>query len=495
MQADYWLTRFWFQRGLGFIYFIGFLILLNQFRALCGENGLLPARLFLKRIDFWDSPSLFFISSSDRFLWAMAALGLLLSVSAMTGLSDAFGLVPSLLVWAALWALYLSFVNIGQTFYGFGWETLLCETGFLAIFLGPTRAAPPVIVIWLLRWILFRLMFGAGLIKIRGDECWRDLTCMKYHYETQPMPNPLSWYFHQQPMWIHKAGVLFTHVVELVVPFLYFGPSKIRHAAGILTIVFQATLILSGNLSWLNYITIVIAIACFDDSILPSFGQAKLFPPLEGLLPVPQAAADTALPPGVTLALAALVGVLSIRPVMNLLSRAQMMNTSFDSLHLVNTYGAFGSITRERYELVIEGSDDAIVTPQTKWREYLFKGKPSEPERTPPVVSPYHLRLDWQMWFAAMSPYRDHPWILNLVSKLLQGDRATLGLVRGNPFGEKPPRHVRVEHYLYRFAPPGSRETWTRTRVASYLPPLSLDQPAFREMLETQGWLPEGATR
>jgi hypothetical protein len=491
MSADYWLTRFWFQRGLGFIYFIGFLILLNQFRALCGENGLLPARLFLKRVGFWDSPSVFFLDHSDRFFWVMAALGLLLSVSAMTGLSDAFGLVPSLLVWTTLWVLYLSFVNIGQTFYSFGWETLLCETGFLAIFLGPTRAAPSIVVIWLLRWVLFRLMFGAGLIKIRGDECWRDLTCMQYHYETQPMPNPLSWYFHQQPMWMHKAGVLFTHVVELGVPFLYFGPSKVRHAAGILTIVFQATLILSGNLSWLNWITIVIAIACFDDSILPSFGQAKLLPPLEGLLPVVQPAAESAFPPGVVFGLAALVGVLSIRPVMNLVSRHQMMNTSFDSLHLVNTYGAFGSVTRERYELVIEGTDDAVITPQSKWREYLFKGKPSETERMPPVVSPYHLRLDWQMWFAAMSPYWDHPWILNLVAKLLRGDRATLGLLRGNPFPDKPPRQVRVDQYLYKFAPSGSKDVWTRTRVASYLPPLSIDHPSFRETLERQGWLPQ----
>jgi hypothetical protein len=478
---SYWLTRFWFQRGLGFIYFIGFLILLNQFRALCGARGLLPARLFLKRVDFWDAPSVFWIHSSDTFLWALAVLGLLLSIAALTGLSDAFGLLPSAATWGLLWLLYLSYVNIGQTFYGFGWETLLLETGFLAIFLGPSRAAPPVIVIWLLRWVLFRLMFGAGLIKIRGDECWRDLTCMKYHYETQPMPNPLSWYFHQLPMWSHKAAVLFTHFVELVVPFAYFGPRAFRHGAGILTIAFQVTLILSGNLSWLNYVTIVIAVACFDDSLLPS------------LMKLPAVGAG-GFPASVTYVLAGLVGVLSIRPVINLFSESQMMNASFDSLHLVNTYGAFGSITRTRYEVVIEGTDDAVLTPQTRWREYLFKGKPSEVGRMPPVVSPYHLRLDWQMWFAAMGSYQHHPWILNLIAKFLQGDAAVLGLIRQNPFPDHPPRYVRAELYEYHFAEKGSPDWWARRRVESYLPALSLDHPGFRDVLERQGWLDEEKT-
>jgi hypothetical protein len=320
-------------------------------------------------------------------------------------------------------------------------------------------------------------MFGAGLNKIRGDEGWRDLTCMKYHYETQPMPNPLSWYFHQLPMWIHKSGVAFTHFVELAVPFAYFGPRMLRHGAGLLTIAFQLTLIFSGNLSWLNYITIVIAIACFDDSFLPGI-------PFVG-------GTAAGIPQLATYVLAGVVGLLSIRPTINLVSSSQMMNASFDSLHLVNTYGAFGSITRTRYEIAIEGTDEAIVTPATKWREYLFKGKPSEPERRPPVVSPYHLRLDWQMWFAAMNSYQYNPWILNVVAKFLQGDEAVLGLIRQNPFPDKPPRFIRAELYEYHFAPSGSSAWWVRKRVGSYLPPLSLDHPAFREALIDRGWLEE----
>jgi hypothetical protein len=498
MQVHYWLTRFWFQRSLGLIYLLGFLIALNQFRALCGEHGIMPARLFLKRVGFWDAPSLFWIDHSDTAFLIAASIGLVLAVVALSGLSDAFGYLTSVAVWSALWVLYLSFVNIGQTFYGFGWESLLLETGFLAIFLGPTRIAPPVLVIWLLRWVLFRLMFGAGLIKIRGDDCWRDLSCMQYHYETQPMPNPLSWFFHQQPVWAHRFGVLFTHFVELIVPFGYFGPRLLRHGAGLITIVFQLLLILSGNLSWLNYITVVLAISCLDDSLLPGVSerlygiagsmQASLSGAVSGGAGVP---ALTGGMPGVAVyGLTGMVALLSVKPAINLLSRSQVMNTSFDSLHLVNTYGAFGSITRIRYEVILQGTDDTEITASTTWKEYLFKGKPSEVDRMPPVVSPYHLRLDWQMWFAAMSPYWDHPWILSLIGRLLEGNRPVQSLLRSNPFPDHPPRFIRAELYEYHFPKKLRRNTagkiiwWERKRVATYLPPLSLNDPEFRGVLE-----------
>jgi hypothetical protein len=484
--TTYWFTRFWFQRSLGLIYFLGFLIAANQFRALCGENGILPARLFLNRVSFWDAPSLFWLDHSDRAFFFAACLGIVLAVLALSGLSDAFGHMTSVIVWASMWALYLSFVNIGQTFYGFGWESLLLETGFLAIFLGPSRAAPPVVIIWLLRWVLFRMMFGAGLIKIRGDECWRDLTCMNYHYETQPMPNPLSWFFHSLPEWMGKGEVLFNHFVELIVPFFLFGPRTFRHWAGLLTVIFQGILILSGNLSWLNYITLVLCISCFDDSVLPQ-GFLKLgnidvsiVSTLAGGMPTP-----------VIYALTSLILVLSIRPTLNLISSTQMMNTSFDSFHLVNTYGAFGSITRTRFEIIIEGTDEKELTSSTVWKEYGFKGKPGFTDRMPPMISPYHLRLDWQMWFAAMSSYVDHPWILNFVAKLLEGNEDVTGLLKVNPFPDQPPKNIRATLYEYHFSPRGSQSWWTRKKVSVYLPPLSLADPEFRNILIRQGWLTE----
>ncbi|HEY2806788.1 MAG TPA: lipase maturation factor family protein [Gemmatimonadales bacterium] len=484
--AEYWVTRWLLQRSLAGIYLVAFVAAVNQFRPLLGSHGLTPVPFFVSRVGFWRSPSLFFFHYSDGLAAALSWLGAACAILALSGLSERFGTPVSMLVWALMWMLYLSFVNVGQTFYAFGWESLLLECGFLAIFLGARDTAPPVIVIWLFRWILFRLMFGAGLIKIRGDACWRDLTCLVYHYQSQPLPNPLSWYFNRLPVALHKAGVAFNHFAELVAPFGYLVPfARIRYAAGIITIVFQGLLILSGNLSWLNWLTIVIAISCFDDRAL-----AHIVPVHAGLLhPI-------ALPHQVALGLLTLlVTVLSIYPVLNMLSPRQAMNASFEPFRLVNTYGAFGSISRERYEVILEGTTDSVITPATVWKEYEFKAKPGDLSRRPGIVAPYHLRLDWLMWFAAFSDdfrgYGDS-WFLPLVVRLLQNDKPTLGLMRGNPFADKPPVFVRAERYLYRFTTPQERRQtghwWWRTMAGEYLPPLSLKTPQLLELLQQQGF-------
>lgn len=484
-DSHYWLTRFCFQRFLGLVYGIGFLIAIYQFRPLLGEHGLLPAKLFVKRIDFWSSPSLFWFNPSDRMTSAAAWAGLLLSIAAFTGLSEKFGILVSGLVWFLLWVLYLSFVNVGQTFYGFGWESLLLETGFLAIFLGSSDTSPPAVIMWLYRWLLFRLMFGAGMIKLRGDECWRDLTCMNYHYETQPLPNPLSWFFHHYPPAVHRVEVLMTHFVELVVPFGLLIPGPVGTIAAIITAVFQSSLILSGNLSWLNYITILICIPCLDDGFL-----AQLIP-----ISIPAIGPMTLFRKGILTLLTGFILFLSIRPAINLFSKHQMMNASFDPLHLVNTYGAFGSITKDRMEVVIEGTGEPVVTAATQWKEYEFKGKPGNLARRPPVVSPYHWKLDWQMWFAAMSDYSYHPWILNLIAKLLQNDSDVLRLFARNPFPDKPPTFIRAELYHYQFTTVAEKKQtgrwWKRRLVSQYLSPVSLDHAQFRAILQSQQWLEE----
>ncbi|MFN2549511.1 MAG: lipase maturation factor family protein, partial [Myxococcales bacterium] len=204
---DYWLARVLLQRGLGVVYLIAFGVALDQFPALLGERGLLPAREFIARVRFVDAPSLFHLRYSDRLLRAVSVAGIALSLLVILGLPDRWPAPLTIAVWLVLWALYLSIVNVGQTFYGFGWESLLLEAGFLAAFLGPAWTAVPAPLIWLFRWLLFRLEFGAGLIKMRGDTCWRDLTCLYYHHETQPMPNPLSWYFHHLPKPLHRIEV------------------------------------------------------------------------------------------------------------------------------------------------------------------------------------------------------------------------------------------------------------------------------------------------
>ena len=372
--------------------------------------------------------------------------------------------------WLALWALYLSIVNVGQTFYGFGWETLLLEAGFLAVFLGPAAQAPPTLVLWLYRWLLFRVEFGAGLIKLRGDRCWRDLTCLDYHHETQPLPGPLSWFFHHLPGRLHRVEVLANHATQLVVPFGLFAPQPVAGAAALVVVVTQAWLMASGNFSWLNLITIVVAAAAVDDRLLAA------------VLPVdpPATLADPAAwQRAAVLALTVAVTALSIRPVRNLVGRRQLMNASFDPLRLVNTYGAFGAITRVRREVVLEGTDEAAPGPATVWAEYQCKAKPGDPRRRPRQVAPYHLRLDWLLWFAAMSPPSAHPWMAVLVTRLLENDPATLRLLGRNPFPDHPPALVRARLYRYRFTTPAERRQtgawWSRELLGDYLPPLRLD--------------------
>ena len=373
-------------------------------------------------------------------------------------------------VWLALWALYLSVVNVGQTFYGFGWETLLLEAGFLAVFLGPAAQAPPTLALWLYRWLLFRVEFGAGLIKLRGDRCWRDLTCLDYHHETQPLPGPLSWYFHHLPRPLHRVEVLANHAAQLVVPFGLFAPQPVARVAGLVIIVTQAWLLVSGNFSWLNLITIVLATSALDDTLL----RAVL--PVD---PPDRLAASAGWQRAAVVALALLVAVLSVRPAGNLVGRRQLMNASFDPLRLVNTYGAFGAITRVRREVVLEGTDDPTPGPDTVWREYQFKAKPGDPHRRPRQVAPYHLRLDWLLWFAAMAPPSTHPWMATLVTRLLEHDRPTLKLLGGNPFGDHPPAVVRARLYRYRFTTPAERHQtgawWSRDLLGDYLPPLRLN--------------------
>jgi Lipase maturation factor len=466
-EGGYWYSRWLFERALALLYAVAFLVALNQFVPLLGEHGLLPVPRFVRQVPFRITPSLFYLAPTDTAFRAAAWLGLALSVVALLGLASRARSLAAAGVWALLWLLYLSFVNVGQTFYAFGWETLLLETGFLAIFLGGRTTRDAIVCPWLLRWVLFRVMFGAGLIKWRGDPCWRDLTCLDFYFETQPIPNPLTWYFHRLPDSVHHAGVVLNHVVELGLPLLLFAPQPVAGIAGLVTIAFQFVLIASGNLSWLNWLTIALAIATLPDRWLR-------------WLPVARPALDrpTVAGRGVGYALLAVVAVLSIAPVVNMLSAAQVMNTSYDPLHLVNTYGAFGSITQVRHEIVVEGTDAALLTDATTWRAYEFKGKPGDPFRMPAQIAPYHLRLDWLMWFAAMSEPVEHEWFAPLLEKLLRGDPATLGLLGTNPFPGRPPRYVRAEYYTYRLTAPAERRAtgrwWHRERLGVYYPAVSL---------------------
>ncbi|MDX5567553.1 lipase maturation factor family protein [Streptomyces sp. ID05-04B] len=465
---DYWLSRLVFQRALAGLYLVAFLATALQFRALLGERGMLPVPRFVERVPFRRAPSLFQLRYSDRLFAVCAWTGCAVSAALLAGADGLLPLWAAMALWLVPWALYLSIVNVGQTWYGFGWESLLLETGFLAVFLGNDEVAPPVVVLFLIRWILFRVEFGAGLIKMRGDACWRKLTCLHHHHETQPMPGPLSWFFHHLPKPLHRVEAAANHVTQLVVPFALFAPQPVASAAAALMILTQLWLVLSGNFSWLNWITVVLAVPALA---LPSGHGPGPGAPLWYEVTV--------------LAVAALLLFLSHRPVLNMLSRRQVMNRSFDPLHLVNTYGAFGSVSRIRYEVVVEGTLDTVPREDSDWREYEFKGKPGDPRRWPRQFAPYHLRLDWMMWFAALSPAYAGTWFAALVERLLENDRDTLRLLRRSPFAPgEPPRHVRARLFRYRFTTWHElRETgacWERTYVREYLPPTRLATTARR---------------
>ncbi|WP_030378457.1 MULTISPECIES: lipase maturation factor family protein [unclassified Streptomyces] len=456
---DYWLSRLVFQRALAVVYLVAFLGAALQFRALIGERGMLPVPRFTARVPFRRAPSVFHRHYSDRFFAGWAWTGCAVSAALVAGVDGWLPLWAAMALWLVPWVMYLSIVNVGQTWYGFGWESLLLETGFLAVFLGNDEVAPPVVVLFLLRWLLFRLEFGAGLIKMRGDACWRKLTCLDFHHETQPMPGPLSWFFHRLPKPAHRVEVAANHVTQMVVPFLLFAPRPVATAAAALMVLTQLWLVLSGNFAWLNWLAIVIALSA---------------------IPFPASPPRTAPVPlwyeVVVLAVGAGLVALSHRPVRNMLSRRQVMNRSFDPLHLVNSYGAFGSVSRVRQEVVIEGTADEVPRESSEWREYEFRGKPGDPRRWPRQFAPYHLRLDWMMWFAALSPAYAGAWFGGLLERLLAGDRDTLRLLRRSPFpADAPPRFVRARLYRYRFTTwRERRETgacWERTYVREFMPP------------------------
>ncbi|MFF1571941.1 lipase maturation factor family protein [Leifsonia sp. NPDC058292] len=468
--SDYTVAREVLQRGVAALYLIAFVSAVNQFPALLGEHGLLPVPRFLTTLYARRQPTLFRWRYSDRLLLAVAWTGAGLSALLVVGVPQAapsWVLIPVFLV---VWLLYLSIVTVGQTFYSFGWESLLLEAGFIVAFLGAHDTPPPVTIVFLLRWLVFRLEFGAGMIKMRGDRSWRDLTALFYHHETQPMPNPLSRTAHLLPRWWHRVEVLGNHFAQLIVPWFLFAPQPVASVAAAIVILTQLWLVATGNFAWLNVITIVLAFAAVSDSAFSwVLGGARVGP-----------VGDTGMPLWfalVALTASALLVVLSWPPLRNLFARRQLMNASFNRWHLVNAYGAFGSVTKQRFEVIVEGTADDPETPDAEWREYGFKGKPGEVTRIPRQFAPYHLRLDWLMWFLALGS-RDTRWFEMFLLRLLEADAPTLALLRTDPFNGSPPRAVRARTFLYRFATrEEKRESgaiWMRTEVGVLVPPASL---------------------
>ena len=504
LANEFQLTRFLILWVLGLCYAMAFLSFLHQGPGLIGEQGILPVERHVAAVmengaepseAFWRMPSVFWFWHSDTALQAVAWIGLLISIAVVCGYANSLMLL-------VLWFLQMSIVHVGQLFWSYGWETQLLETGFLAMFLVPLLDGRPFprwkssrIVIGLFCWLAARIMLGSGLIKLRGDPAWDwdQLTALYYHFETQPIPNGLSWFFHHLPKPVLQGGVVFNHVVELFVPFLLLLPRAFRNGAGAVMVLFQITLILSGNLSFLNYLTIVPCLACMDDRfyrwLLPKRWWARIrepeFNPAGGF----KARSAVVLRIGLLI----LVALLSIRPVNNLLSPNQAMNTSFDPLHLVNTYGAFGSVGKTRYELIVEGTDHPNPgSPDAEWKAYEFHGKPGDPGRRPPWVAPYHLRLDWEIWFASFDMTKGEAWPVYFAVRLLEGEPSVKSLLRTNPFPDAPPTAIRIRRYVYRFTTPeeraGTGDWWVREFEENYTGVIALDDPQLEAFLNRFRW-------
>nr|WP_194719789.1 lipase maturation factor family protein [Cellulosimicrobium arenosum] len=470
------------QRGTAALLAVAFVVVVRQWRPLLGARGLTPAAVVVGRSSWRDAPSVLRWRGSDGFVVSLAWGGVGLSCLLVAGLPQRGAWWVTTLAFLALWVVYLSVVNVGGRFYGFGWESLLCEVSFLVAFLGSAggSAAPPLLVLLLARWCLFRVELGAGLIKVRGDRAWRDLTALDYHHETQPLPGPFSWHAHRAPRWWHRVEVAGNHVTQLVVPFAFFAPQPAASVAGAVVVVTQLWLVATGNFAWLNWLTIVLGAALVSDGSWAWVGERL------GVVPAPGAATgvpDVAGGPGgpsslvvVALGAAALLLVLSYRPARNLVARRQLMNASFDPLRLVNAYGAFGTVSRRRDEVVVEGS--VAATPGSgDWVEYAFRGKPGDVHRRPPQVAPYHLRLDWQMWFLALGSPGTR-WFEVLLLRLLEGDASTLRLLGADPFAGVAPRWVRARLFRYRFSTRTERRAsgawWVRHELAVLVDPVDL---------------------
>ncbi|HWI59843.1 MAG TPA: lipase maturation factor family protein [Bacillota bacterium] len=481
--ATYALSGWLFLRLLGFIYLAAFLSLATQIKGLAGREGILPAAEFLQSRMRWGMsrfyrlPTLCWFNASDRFLSVLCWSGALLALLLVLGIAPLFMLV-------LLWADYLSLFVVCRLFLSYQWDILLLETGFGAIFLAPIEvlphfppsSAPPFVVVWLLWWLLFRLLFSSGVVKLRsGDPTWRNLSALCHHYETQPLPTPLAWHAHQLSAWFHKLSAVMMLGVELIVPFFIFGPAPLRYVAATSFILLMLLIQLTGNYSFFNLLSIALSFLLLDDQALRSTFQ-WLIPSM----PLSLAAAPL-WRNWLGLGIAAFLLGLSAEPVLRLFrfdfqwpKRLGNFVELLTPFRLVNSYGLFAVMTTERPEIIVEGSRDGVT-----WLAYDFKWKPGPVERAPRFVAPHQPRLDWQLWFAALGYYPNHPWVLRFLTRLLEGSPAVLALLRTNPFPESPPRYVRGILYEYRFTTRAQRRAtgawWRRERRGDYCPILELN--------------------
>ena len=471
LQAErYELVSWVFLRGLGAIYAAAFASLGSQILGLIGHAGIVPAGAYLEGAHqaFGNSayrflPTLFWMNSSDPALIAGTVVGAILGLAVV---ADRWTR-PALI---GLFVLYLSYAYAGQVFMNFQWDALLLEAGFLAIFLtGGSK-----IVVWLYRWLVFRYLFLAGIVKLlSGDPTWHALTALEYHFWTQPLPTPLAWYAAQLPSWLLIGGTAATLLIELAAVFLIFLPRRLRAAAAFGVLLLQSLILLTGNYNFFNLLTMLLCIFLFDDAALRRLIPRWLQSRIQTHAPRPGRTATV-----VATALALIVVPVGLDRIWQTFTRSEVpvvgeLTEAVAPFLIVNPYGLFAVMTTTRPEIVIEGSADGYV-----WHEYVFRYKPGPLSRRALWNIPHQPRLDWQMWFAALGGVRENPWIVGLMARLLEGSPSVLALLYSNPFGDGAPKYVRAQLYEYRFADRRTHrltgEWWIRQPLGLYFPEISL---------------------
>lgn len=476
------LVRSLFVRGMGAMYLAAFTSLGAQVRGLYGRRGLLPIAELLDRgkavlgDDAWKQyPSIFLAGASDEALVRACRAGQLLSIGLMLGLAPR----PTLF---ALWGLYLSFVSTGREFLSFQWDVLLLETGVDAFVVAPSglrptfRAEePPWPAVLLMRWHALRFFCEAGIAKVRsGDETWRARTACRFHYGTQPLPTPLAWTAHALPRWCHRVSTELALDIERWSPLLAFAPRRLRRLGFAVLVGLQTLIAATGNYGFFNALSGVISLWLLDDAVLVRTRPLPRPPRTSGLK---RALIDA----GAAVLFAASLGAHLLRYGRRAVPEALTKLVDFGQrARSLGAYGLFASMTTERPEIVIEASNDDV-----EWAEYSFRYKPGDPRRGGRWVAPHQPRLDWQMWFAALSvPPR---WFYRLLQRLLEASPDVLALLEHAPFGDRPPRFVRAVLYDYRMNDRATRrrtgEYWQRTRLGLYVPPVTLNERTSRRFV------------
>ena len=498
-------------RGIAAIHLIAIVSWWVQSDLLIGESGLVPAQDLLDFLDRrwengnaegsrWNLPTLFWLTgASDPAIHILCGAGCLFAILAVVGIAQG----PAL---SLQWIIYLSLVTTGDVFMSFQWDILLLESGVLAILLSSWRwrekwREPPPLNLrrWIalaLCWLVVaKLMFLSGWVKLAWasesqPEWWPDHTAMTFHYETQPIPTWTAWMMHQLPVWFHKLSIWPMYFIELILPFFVFFGSRLRAVAGLGFSLLMLLILLTGNYTYFNWLTIVLSVPLIADRFFPKKVLClRSVDCIDSPNPRPWVKWSLFAPAAVALFFLLLLNIhVILRDFHNApkpLLKKDLSPEWLDKLagkaapfYLSSGYGLFRTMTIDRPEIVLEGSGDGL-----EWKSYDFKWKPDLLDERPRFVAPHQPRVAWQLWFAALerkfhNQSRNSRWIQSMLLQLLKGEESVKRLFREDPFPDDPPRFLRARLYLFEFTTPAERKKtgnwWKRTYAGEYLPEIRL---------------------